>query len=442
MAGDSIVKFVKGWELANSGRRVSVRPFPGATVAAMNHYVQPIIDERPDKVILHVGTNDLRNMEPQQIVDSITDIGRGIQANSPDTDVVISALLQRCDSHEFGAKVKETNRILRSFANQNGWSFLPNANINSSHLNSRGLHLNPQGINSTDSIVPNLRGFKMALLNIVSLPNHIDEIRIMNMLDNVDVFGFNETRLDETVTNGEMNIPGFDIIRKDRKRNGGGVCLYVRDSHNYRIRNDLVPEDLEAVCVEIIKPNSKPFIVCTVYRPFIISSREFFVSFENLIKNLDNLAIEFHLLGDLNGNMLSEVPTYEAKIFKRIYQTYQLSQLITKPTRITKSSKSLLDHYVTNSPEKIVKTGVIQTGLSDHGMIFGIRKINYKTPLNSKPKIIEIRNMKRFNEQRFIEDLGKQPWHMIALMPDTESMWSCWKTLFLEVLDKYAPLPE
>lgn len=58
----------------------------------------------------------------------------------------------------------------------------------------------------------------MALLNIVSLPNHIDEIRIMNMLDNVDVFGFNETRLDETVTNGEMNIPGFDIIRKDRKR--------------------------------------------------------------------------------------------------------------------------------------------------------------------------------------------------------------------------------
>jgi hypothetical protein len=75
-----------------------------------------------------------------------------------------------------------------------------------------------RGINSTDSIVPNLRGFKMALLNIVSLPNHIDEIRIMNMLDNVDVFGFNETRLDETVTNGEMNIPGFDIIRKDRKR--------------------------------------------------------------------------------------------------------------------------------------------------------------------------------------------------------------------------------
>ncbi|EDO36916.1 predicted protein [Nematostella vectensis] len=257
----------------------------------------------------------------------------------------------------------------------------------------------------------------MALLNIVSWPNHIDEIRIMNMLANVDVFGFNETRLDETVTNGEMNIPGFDIIRKDRKRNGGGVCLYVRDSHNYRIRNDLVPEDLEAVCVEIIKPNSKPFIVCTVYRPFIISSR------------------------DLNGNMLSEVPTYEAKIFKRIYQTYQLSQLISKPTRITKSSKCLLDHYVTNSPEKIVKTSVIQLGLSDHGMILGIRKINYKTPLNSEPKIIEIRNMKRFNEQRFIEDLGKQPWHMIALMPDTESMWSRWKTLFLEVLDKYAPLP-
>lgn len=280
----------------------------------------------------------------------------------------------------------------------------------------------------------------MAHLNIVSLPAHIDELRISNLFDSLDVFGFNETRLDETVSNGEIKIPGFEIIRKDRKRNGGGVCLYVRNSHNYRIRADLVPDDLEAVCIEIIKPNSKPFIVCSVYRPFITSPRDFFESFENFVKKLDDLAIEFHLLGDLNGNMLAEVPKQEAKILKRIYQNYQLSQLITKPTRITKSSKSLLDHYVTNAPEKIAKTDVIQTGMSDHGIIFGIRKINYVPPSKSKPKIIEMRNMKRFNEQQFVEDLGKQPWHLIALKPDTEAMWSCWKMLFLEVLDRHAPV--
>ena len=30
-------------------------------------------------------------------------------------------------------------------------------------------------------------------------------------------------------------------------------------STNYRIRNDLLPSELEAVCIEIIKLHSKPF---------------------------------------------------------------------------------------------------------------------------------------------------------------------------------------
>ena len=32
-------------------------------------------------------------------------------------------------------------------------------------------------------------------------------------------------------------------------------------------RDDLVSAELEAVCIEIIKPYSKPFLVSTVYRP-------------------------------------------------------------------------------------------------------------------------------------------------------------------------------
>jgi hypothetical protein len=52
-----------------------------------------------------------------------------------------------------------------------------------------------------------------------------------------------------------------------RSRNGGGVCSYVRSSINYKIRHDLIPPDLEAICIEISKPQSRPFVVITVYRP-------------------------------------------------------------------------------------------------------------------------------------------------------------------------------
>ena len=88
-----------------------------------------------------------------------------------------------------------------------------------------------------------------------------------------------------------MKISGYDIVRRDLSRRGGGVC-----SINYKTRNDLVPEGVEAVCLEICKPNSKSFIVVSVYRP-PDSTSEFFVEFEKMIKLIDDENKEMHILG-------------------------------------------------------------------------------------------------------------------------------------------------
>ena len=48
--------------------------------------------------------------------------------------------------------------------------------------------------------------------------------------------------------------------------------------------------------------------------------------------------------------------------------------------------------------------------------------------------------MKRFDGERFNEDLLNMPWERIVLKTDTNSMWICWKELVLEVLDKHAPI--
>ena len=45
----------------------------------------------------------------------------------------------------------------------------------------------------------------------------------------VDILATNETRLDCTISNGEINIPGYVIKRKDRNRSSGGVALYIRN---------------------------------------------------------------------------------------------------------------------------------------------------------------------------------------------------------------------
>ena len=49
--------------------------------------------------------------------------------------------------------------------------------------------------------------------------------------------------------------------------------------------------------------------------------------------------------------------------------------------------------------------------------------------------------MKKFNDQNFLKDLQSQPWDHIYYFPDNpNSMWEAWKKIFLEVLDKHAPL--
>ena len=54
---------------------------------------------------------------------------------------------------------------------------------------------------------------------------------------------------------------------------------------------------------------------------------------------------------------------------------------------------------------------------------------------------MKVRNMKRFNQYRFNEDLLAQPWEQIVLQSDADSFWTLWKELFLEVLEKQAPIP-
>ena len=132
-------------------------------------------------------------------------------------------------------------------------------------------------------------------LNIVSLPKRIDEINFSMSKKIMDLIAFNETQLHANITNNMIKLDGYDVVRKDRSRNGGGVCIYLRSSINYKIRDDLVPSELEAVCIEIIKP----FLVTTVYRPPSASS-ELFNPFEKLIEAIDNENKEMYVLGDLN----------------------------------------------------------------------------------------------------------------------------------------------
>ena len=110
------------------------------------------------------------------------------------------------------------------------------------------------------------RGLVIASLHINSLLSHIDELRVFMYDSKIDILLINETKLDSTVHDSDVYIPGFEIVRKGRRvngRKGGGVCIYLRTNLNYRIRDDLTMMTSNAVS----KPRSSAFLVGIWYRP-------------------------------------------------------------------------------------------------------------------------------------------------------------------------------
>jgi hypothetical protein len=64
---------------------------------------------------------------------------------------------------------------------------------------------------------------------------------------NFDILAINETRLDCTISDDLVNVPNYDVIRFDRNRNGGGVCIYLNNAISYCNLSHKVPGNLEAV---------------------------------------------------------------------------------------------------------------------------------------------------------------------------------------------------
>jgi hypothetical protein len=71
IAGDSLVKNMVAAYMSKDdvGHHYVVKAFLGATVQDMEDFIKPITRKSPNKVILHVGTNDLKNSTPKVIAD-------------------------------------------------------------------------------------------------------------------------------------------------------------------------------------------------------------------------------------------------------------------------------------------------------------------------------------------------------------------------------------
>ena len=103
----------------------------------------------------------------------------------------------------------------------------------------------------------------------------------------------------------------------------------------------------------------------------------------------------------------------EAQLKHRLLKPYVgtffafgLNQLIENPTRSTLQTASLIDHILTNSKAKVSHYGVIYNGISNHGLIYCIRKT--KTVKTGKHSTIAIRSYTKSSKESLLERLRKK----------------------------------
>ena len=122
---------------------------------------------------------------------------------------------------------------------------------------------------------------------------------------------------------------------------------------------------------------------------------------------------------------------------KFLIYIYGLQKLITEPTRITESSSSLIDVIFTNCIDRVVCSGVLHIGISDHSLVYVYRKLSPEFAFKGH-STKTYRNFSNFNRENFRRDISRQDWSCTS--DDPNVLWADWKAKFLSIVNSHAPL--
>ena len=92
-----------------------------------------------------------------------------------------------------------------------------------------------------------------------------------------------------------------------------------------------------------------------------------------------------------------------------------MKQLTTQPTRLTETSKTLIDVIFTSNPAITVDSGVVETHISDQYLVFAV--LNLRMPKPPAAYVVA-RSYKHYDPQSFLSDLNKNPWYENILSDD------------------------
>ena len=287
------------------------------------------------------------------------------------------------------------------------------------------------------------KGLKIVHLNIRSLQKNHEELFLL--MGDYDIIMLSETWLNTNCDSNLFNKAGYKLFRQDRdtkiKKKGGGLAFYICDK---LVTFTTVIDDVNDVTIygeqfwiSVKAPGRKYMNVGLIYRPPAGRINEFIDQCDEVLTYVTtNLNGELCVAGDFDIDY-SKPKLAQCKNLKEIMSRYFLKQIICDFTRITSSSKSMIDLIFTNM-SSITESGVLLYNISDHQPIYIIKK---KLNVPRKYEYIECRTYKHYSVEALQECIGRDiRWaHFWKENVSVDEMWKIMYEIFLNAVNILCP---
>ena len=301
----------------------------------------------------------------------------------------------------------------------------------------------PDTIYSCDSLkVLDINTFNILSLNVRSIPANLQLFTDIflsqnNIFSKIDVLGFTETRLDQQLV-PMYQIPGYNMFTTCRNRYGGGVALYIASKYISSLYYSLCNDSIECLGVEC-KILNKTYLCICIYRPPNGDKNIFLNVLLDFLTTIRDKFTAVFILGDFNINLIDNINNLVREFITLMY-SFSLFQVITKPTRVTDNTASLLDHLWTTEIEFNLGNFIIETDFSDHFPILSQFKLHKS--MEVIPIYKKIRIYSKLSLENFSDDISKIDWSRILQSNSANESYNLFQQMFKENYEKHFPVKQ
>ena len=296
-----------------------------------------------------------------------------------------------------------------------------------------------------DGMVKDQTKLSLLHLNVRSLPKNFDAFNeyLQCIKHQFSVIGLSETW--HTDASCDLySLLGYECISRNRiNRRGGGVALYINNAIQCKERPDLCifNDYVECVFVEIsfhCSGKSQNAVVGILYRPPNTSMAEFNDNCMNIFDVLKTERKPCYIMGDFNINLFNYESHSDTTDFLNLMFSHCFFPAISKPTRVTEYSSTLIDNIFSNSPQHLNSSinGILCTDISDHFPVFSIINNNVDSADQSFP----CRSITFKGKQKFRKLVSEIDWNLVVNESDASRAFQKMHSMIQTAYHKAFPI--